>query len=144
MDLKNLKEELKTFIETLGYQLYDVEFKKKKKSGILTIYIDHDDGITIDNVVEVTKAVNPFIDKLDPIVEEYFLEVSSAGVEKELRTLSSIRKSLGKFVHIETDEEKIQGTLKEFNDTEITLQVNNKTIKINYEDVNLIRLAIKF
>lgn len=144
MDLSNLTEQLKPFIENLGYLLYDVQFKKKKKNSILTIFIDHDDGITIDNVVEVTKAVNPFIDKIDPIVEEYFLEVSSAGAEKELRSVTSIQKSIGKFIHIETDEQKTQGTLLDFDEIVLSLQVNNKVIKINYEDVNLIRLAIKF
>ena len=144
MELKTLKEQLKTFIEAMNYQLYDIEIKRVKKQTILTVYIDHDNGITIDDCVAVTQEINPYIDELDPIQGEYMLEVSSAGAEKELRTESAVKNAVGKFVHIETYEQKLEGELVDFDGFEITLNIKNKTFKINYEEVNLIRLAIKF
>ncbi|XMB71956.1 ribosome maturation factor RimP [Mycoplasmatota bacterium WC30] len=144
MEINQLKEKLRIFIETLGYELYDLEYKKRKTNSILTVYIDRDEGIKLDDCVAVTKELNPYMDEIDPIEGEYFLEVSSPGAEKELRTVQSIEKSIGKFVHIETDEQKIEGELTEFTENEVTLKVRNKIIKINYNEVNLIRLAIKF
>lgn len=107
MDINNLKDKLENFIQSLGYELYDLEYKKKSKHSVLTIYIDKEDGITIEDCVQVTEKVNPYIDELDPIKEEYFLEVSSAGAEKELRNEKAIKGAVQQFVHIETSEQKV-------------------------------------
>ena len=144
MNMIDLKEKIKKFLEDLGYDLYDIEYKKKTKNSVLTIYIDRLEGITIEDCVLVTEKINPYIDELDPIKEEYFLEVSSAGAEKELRNSEAIKNSIGMFVYIETYDQKIEGYLESFDGDEIGLKVKNKIIKINYEEVNLIRLAIKF
>ncbi len=144
MEINQLKEKLRIFIETLGYELYDVEYKKRKTNSILTVYIDRDEGITLDDCVVVTKKLNPYIDEIDPVEGEYFLEVSSPGAEKELRNVESIKKSIGKFVHVETDEQKVEGELTELTENEVILKVRNRIVKINYNEVNLIRLAIKF
>ncbi|MBN2541012.1 MAG: ribosome maturation factor RimP [Bacilli bacterium] len=144
MDLKNVKEKLGPFLENLGYTLYDLEYKPKKTGSILTVYIDSDHDITLDDCVLVTNELNPYIDELDPIPGEYFLEVSSPGAEKELRDATSISRAVGRFVHIETYEQKMEGTLELFDGNDLTLRIKNKTHTIHYEDVNLIRLAIKF
>ena len=144
MEIKKLKEKLMPFIKELGYELYEIELTKQNKDKILTIYIDNEKDITIDDCVIVTKELNPFIDKLDPIEGTYMLEVSSAGAEKELRNEKAIKNSVGKYVYLETYEQKISGYLKGFDGNEIKLKVRNKEIYINYEEVNLIRLAIKF
>ncbi len=144
MDIKNLKQTLAAFIENLGYTLYDLEFKPKKSGSILTVYIDSNHDITIDDCVTVTNELNPYLDELDPIPGEYFLEVSSPGAEKELRDADAIKRAIGRYVHVETYEQKIEGHLENFDGNDLTINIRNKTHKIHYEDVNLIRLAIKF
>ena len=144
MNLESLKTTLSDFLETIGYELYDVEYKKKTKNSILTIFIDKEEGITLDDCVSVTEQINPLIDELDPIKEEYFLEVSSPGAEKELRTEKAILSNLTKFVHLETDVEKLEGYLESYEDGVITLKVGKNIKKYNYKDVSLLRLAIKF
>ncbi len=144
MDMKKLRDQLESFLANMGYELYDLEYKKRKGGSILTVYIDKDEDITIDDCVSVTQELNPYIDEIDPIQEEYFLEVSSAGAEKELRNEEAISKAIGKYVHVETYEQKMEGYLESFDGSEITLKIRNKKITINYEEVNLIRLAIKF
>lgn len=144
MNLKDLKEKLNPVINDLGYDLYDIEFTKIDKNSVLTIYIDRLEGIVIKDCVKVTEAINPVIDKLDPIKEEYFLEVSSAGAEKELRSIEAIKHNIGKFIYLETYEQKLEGYLESFNGEELGIKIKNKVTKINYEDVNHIRLAIKF
>jgi ribosome maturation factor RimP len=144
MELELLKQELEVLINEIGYDLYDIIYTKKSKNSILTVFIDRLEGIKVEDCILVTEKTNPYIDKLDPIKEGYFLEVSSAGAEKELRTSEAIKNSISKFVHIETDEEKIEGYLESFNGEEVVMKVGKKVININYEEVNLIRLAIKF
>ncbi|XFA99706.1 ribosome maturation factor RimP [Candidatus Izemoplasma sp. B36] len=144
MKIEELKENLSKFLKSINYELYDLELRKHKKDTILTVYIDRPEGITINEVVDATNQLNPYIDELDPIDGEYMLEVSSAGAEKELRTGQAIKQAIGKYVHIETYEQKIEGYLNNFDGYVIQLKVKNKKIEINYEDVNLIRLAIKF
>jgi len=144
MELSKLKLELEVLINEIGYDLYDIKYTKKSKNSVLTVFIDKLEGITVNDCVLVTEKINPYIDELDPIKEEYFLEVSSAGAEKELRNPAAIKNALGKFVHVETDDQKIEGYIDSLNEDEIVLKIKNKVIKINYGEVNLIRLAIKF
>ncbi|MCK5731716.1 MAG: ribosome maturation factor RimP [Tenericutes bacterium] len=144
MDFEKLKKDLTQFLKTTNYELYDLEFKKSKTGTVLTVYIDREEGILIDDCVIATNLLNPYLDEYDPIEGEYMLEVSSAGAEKELRTEKSVKKAVGRFVRIETYEQKVEGILEDFNGFELAVKIRNKLIKINYEDVNLIRLAIKF
>ena len=145
MNLDKLKDELNAFLKTTRFELYGVEFIKDKKDSILRIYIDSLEGINMEDVVEATHLINPFIDKLDPIEGEYLLEVSSPGAEKELRSIEAVKKAINRYVYLETYEQKLEGKLVDFNGEVLTLIAGkNKRVAINYIDVNLIRLAIKF
>ena len=72
--------------EELGYFLWDVEYVKEGGRRILRITIDSEEGITIDDCEKMHRALDPLLDEADPIEEAYYLEVSSPGVERELRT----------------------------------------------------------
>lgn len=145
MNLDKLKDELNGFLKTTRFELYGVEFIKDKRDSILRIYIDNLEGINMEDVVEATHLINPFIDKLDPIEGEYLLEVSSPGAEKELRSMEAFKKAINRYVYLETYEQKLEGKLVDFNGEVLTLIAGkNKRVAINYIDVNLIRLAIKF
>lgn len=72
--------------EELGCWVWDVEFVKEGARRILRITIDSEEGITIDDCEKMHRAIDPILDEADPIEEQYYLEVSSPGVERELRT----------------------------------------------------------
>lgn len=72
--------------EEIGCWVWDVEFVKEGARRILRITIDSEEGITIDDCEKMHRAIDPILDKADPIEEQYYLEVSSPGVERELRT----------------------------------------------------------
>jgi len=145
MDIKTLKEKLKPEIEKTGYLLYDVEIYKEFGKTILRIAIDLDDReINVDDCSIVTEKINDYIDVLDPIKDEYYLEVSSPGAERELRSEKDFVRYEGSYVHVETYEQKLEGTLfKNFKDS-IILQIRGKNITIDKLDIQFIRLAIKF
>ncbi|NLZ61596.1 MAG: ribosome maturation factor RimP [Acholeplasmataceae bacterium] len=145
MDLSTIKREIVPMIEELGFFLYDIEYIKEKRQELLRIAIDKDSGITVDECVLVLERIAPVIDKLNPLGGECQIEVTSPGAERKLRNKEEIKRALGKYVHVDTYEQKHEGILSDFNGETLTLKLaKNKEIKINYIDINLIRLAIKF
>ncbi|PAT02100.1 hypothetical protein CI105_04340 [Candidatus Izimaplasma bacterium ZiA1] len=141
--MEKLIIKFKSIIEELGYYLYDVTYEKENNDYILRVMIENDSFIDIDDCVKVSRVISEELDVIDPFEDAYFLEVTSAGAEHELRTSDEIRRSIGKFVHIETLEQKLDGTILSFKDNIIELKTKNKrTHNINYIDVSFIRLAI--
>lgn len=70
--------------EELGLMLWDVQFAKEGAEWFLRIFIDKEEGVGIDDCVDMTHAINPVLDKEDPIPQEYMLEVSSPGLNRKL------------------------------------------------------------
>lgn len=87
---KNIAETVRVLIapvaENLGLTLWDVEFVKEGARHVLRVTIDKEDGVTIDDCEALHRAIDPVLDEADPIDTSYDLEVSSPGVERELRT----------------------------------------------------------
>ena len=71
--------------EELGYFIWDVEFVKEGARKILRITIDNEEGITIEDCEKFHRAIDPLLDEADPIEDAYYLEVSSPGIERELK-----------------------------------------------------------
>lgn len=122
-------------IKDLGYELYDVDYHKEGKDYHLCIYIDKPDGIDISDCEKVTEVINPILDKEDYIKKQYFLEVSSCGVEKNLRKKEHYEKHIGQKIEVrlysKIDDMKIlEGILKEYNDDFLILDVQQKEYKI--------------
>lgn len=77
-------ELIKPAVTALGITLWDVRFLKEGASYYLRVYIDKEGGVTIDDCVAVSHAIDPIIDEADPIDKQYYLEVCSSGIEREL------------------------------------------------------------
>ena len=74
---KKVEELIIGQVEKLGYELYDVEYTKEGKEYYLRIYIDSENGISLDDCEKVNNEITDLLDKADYIKEQYFLEVSS-------------------------------------------------------------------
>ena len=72
-------------VNELGYEIYDVEYVKEGTGWYLRIYIDKENGISIEDCETVSRAVDGLIDELNPIKTPYSLEISSPGIERTLR-----------------------------------------------------------
>ena len=87
---KNIAQQVQSLIQPtvndLGYSLWDVEYVKEGASYYLRITIDSENGISIDDCEKVHRAIEPTLDSADPIEGAYYLEVSSPGIERVLRT----------------------------------------------------------
>ncbi len=72
--------------EELGCWIWDVEYVKEGARRVLRITIDSEEGVTIDDCEKMHRAIDPILDEADPIEEQYYLEVSSPGIERDLKT----------------------------------------------------------
>lgn len=69
---------------SIGLRIWDVIFQKEGTQWILRVYIDREEGVSIEDCVEMTRLLNPALDEADPIPQEYILEVSSPGINRKL------------------------------------------------------------
>ena len=83
---ETVREAIAPTVAELGYRIWDITFTKIGADYHLEITIDNDRGINIDDCEKVHRAIDPILDEVDPIEDFYYLEVSSPGIERELRT----------------------------------------------------------
>lgn len=142
-------------VDEQNLELVDMEFLKEGKNWFLRIYIDKPGGIDIEECVLISEKVSEALDAIDPdpIPQAYFLEVSSPGAERPLKTEADMQNAIGKYVHLSfyqaIDGEKFyEGTLKEVNDDSVVLTIRIKTrtkdIEIERKQIANARLAIQF
>lgn len=86
--------------EGLGLSLWDVQFLKEGADWFLRIFIDKEEGVGIEDCVDMTHAINPILDKEDPIPQEYILEVSSPGLNRRLTKPQHFEAFLGAPVRV--------------------------------------------
>ena len=84
--------------EQLGYSIWDVEYVREGADYYLRITIDSEEGITIDDCETFSRAIDPILDEADPITDSYHLEVSSPGLEREIKTPEHIAYCTGETV----------------------------------------------
>ena len=101
----------------LGLSLWDVQFVKEGADWFLRVFIDKEEGVSIDDCVDMTHALSPVLDKEDPISQEYLLEVSSPGLERRLTRPEHFAAYEGRPVRarlirpLETGERELTGVL---------------------------------
>ena len=111
---------LQPTIEKIGYDLYDVEYAKEGKNYFLRIFIDKPEGIDLEDCEKVSNEINGLLDEADYIKEQYFLEVSSPGIERILKKDRHLEQNKGKEIQVklfqkdEKGKKEYQGELKEF------------------------------
>ena len=128
-------------IEELGYELYDVEYVKEAKDYFLRIYIDSKEGIDLNDCEKVSNNITELLDKEDLIPEQYFLEVSSPGIERVLKKEKHLSDNIGNEVQIKLfkpfeGQKQYKGILKGFDETKIKI-VNQNEEQINIDRKNI-------
>ena len=87
-------------IAEMGYELDEVEYVKEYGSMVLTLYIDSENGVTIDDCEKVSRAIDPILDENDPIEEAYYLSVSSIGIDRPLKKDKDFERNMGKKLQV--------------------------------------------
>lgn len=144
MEVNTFKEALSKDIESVGYHLYSLTYKKK--DNILEVLID--ESLDLDGISRLSELISGFMDKYDKDFDEYLLDVSCAGCERRIRNEDEFRRAVGEYVHIKTREFEEDGYLKSFENGKVTVEYMDKTRKkavtVNYDDIKMIRYAVKF
>ncbi|GAA0370003.1 ribosome maturation factor RimP [Alkalibacterium iburiense] len=141
--------------EELGYDLVDVEYVKEGKHWFLRLYIDKENGVDLDDCALYSERIEEVLDTIqpDPIPHAYYLEVSSPGAERPLKTEKDFQNAVGKYIHLTLHEavegESVyEGTLKEWNTDDLVITIKIKTrrkdIVIDTSKIAKARLAIEF
>ena len=157
-NLTQIKEMVIEEANKLNLEVISVEWVNEYNNLILRIIADTKEGLTIDESTALNEAVSERLDGFDMDEDEYMLEVSSPGIERELLNDEDIINHIGSYVFVEaknqiniTPKSKVKelfGTLNNYENGVIEIKYNNKgkfvNISIEKENIKLIRLAIKF
>ena len=135
--------------EELGYFLWDVEYVKEGSRQILRVTIDSEEGINIDDCEKMHRAIDPVLDEADPIEVAYYLEVSSPGIERELRTDDHILACLGETVEVKlyapiNGTKSLNGTLAGFEGGKVTVVCGEKEYTFERKDIAKIKTVFDF
>ena len=137
---EKVEELIKDKIENIGYSLYDVEYAKEGPNYYLRIFIDNEKGIDLDDCEKVSNEINEKLDEADYIKEQYYLEVSSPGIERILRKDNHLEQNIGKQVEAklfkkdEKGNKNYTGELKAFDTDTITIETSEE-IKIEWKNI---------
>ena len=134
---------LKEKINSLGYDLYDVEYVKEGKDYFLRIYIDKETGIDLNDCEKVSNEINEMLDESNIVKEQYFLEVSSPGIERVLRKDEHLKANIGNQVEVKLfkpieKQKQFIGELEAFTENTVDIKTE-ETISIDRKNIAQIK-----
>ncbi len=154
--LHKIKEASRPVVESKNLELVDVVLRKEFGVNVISIIIDNPETFTmdIDEVAEINSTILDIVN--DDIPDGYYLEVTTPGIERELKTKKDFDRAIGKYIYIKTYQKiddafglkEMYGTLNEVIDDSYVVEVVNmtrkKVVNISKAAVAKIRLAVKF
>ena len=144
---KNLEETLREQIEKRGYELIEIEQHSLRKGIKMVLFIDHENGIGIDDCISVSKASEVVIDEfIDP--ESYELEVSSPGLDRKLVKKEDFDRFIGKTIKIKlkeklNDRKNFKGLLTDRRGDLVILE-DDQVFEIPMDSIDICRIVPQF
>ena len=142
---------LEPTIESMGYELVELEARSNPKGGLIRVYIDGPEGVGLEDCEAVSHQVSGVLDVEDPMPGEYNLEVSSPGLDRPLRTAAHFEWFVGRTVKLELSSPRPEdgrwrftGTLKGFADDTLTIDVNGEELQVERAALRLARLVPEY
>lgn len=148
--VKITKDIVGSICESFGFDLVDVEFVHETGHHFLRVYIDKKGGIKIDDCQKVSDLLSKELDEIDPVSVPYYLEISSPGLDRPLKTDRDYERNLGKEVEIKLykpleDRKIITGVLDSYDEESLfVVMETEEKIEIPKELISLVKLVIKF
>lgn len=129
------------------YDIYDVEYQREGAEWYLRVFIDKEGGVDLDDCEKVTDLINDPLDDLDPITEPYFLEVSSPGIERRLKSITHFEKAIGEKIRVKTyakveNRKEWVGILEEVTDDAVILNVEGKSLVVPFDMVAKANISV--
>lgn len=138
---ETVREAILPTVTELGYRIWDVTYSKIGADYHLEITIDSDNGIGIDDCEKVHRAIDPILDECDPIEGFYYLEVSSPGIERDLRTDEHILACIGmrveaKLFAAKDGRKSFIGELISYADSLVTIREGDVSVELKREEIS--------
>ncbi|NLK65676.1 MAG: ribosome maturation factor RimP [Tissierellia bacterium] len=135
-------------LKTRDMVLIDVEYVKEGPFKYLKVYIDKPGGITVDDTADISRVLNKKLDEADLIAEQYFLEVSSPGIERPFKREEDYQNNIGNLVEAKfykpvDGKKSLIGVLKEKKDNNIVIEAGEEIHKIELKDISKINRVIE-
>lgn len=147
--LEQLQALLAPVVEALGYQCWGIEFISQGRHSVLRVYIDHADGILIDDCEKVSRQISGVLDVEDPVSGEYTLEVSSPGMDRPLFTLEQFAAHAGEQVKIRLrspyeGRRNFQGLLRGVEEQDVVVQVDEHEYLLPVDSIDKANIIPRF
>jgi ribosome maturation factor RimP len=146
---ERVREFAEPIVESLGCSLWDVEYIREGGEWFLRLYIDKEGGVSINDCEAVSRAVDPVLDEQDPIPDSYNFEVSSAGLDRPLKTPAHFAACMGQAVDVRlykprNGAKEFSGTLAGYDNGAVTIESGAQTITFEKAEVAQVRLRVEF
>lgn len=137
---------LQPAIEVLDLELWGIEYLTKGRSALLRVYIDSEEGVTIDDCEKVSRQISAILDVEDPIAGEYTLEVSSPGLDRPLFTAEQYAAYVGEVINVRLNSpidgrRKFKGVLNSADPKTIVMTVDNQPVEILFSQIEKANVA---
>ena len=152
--MAKLEDELKTLfrptLESLGYQLWGLEYIGQGKHSVLRLYIDRPEGIFVEDCAQVSRQIGAILDVEDPINSEYTLEVSSPGLDRPLFDYEHFVSVVGKTVKlrlgspIEGNRRKYKGKLISTDEKNLIIEDDGVEYSIEFANIEKANLVAEW
>lgn len=135
--------------EKLGLEVVEVVYEKKYDGMNLTVFIDKDGRVSIDDCEKLHRAIDEPLDRLDPIEGSYTLNVSSLGIDRPLKTDRDFKRNLNKKITVKlysplNGKKKFSGVLLSFDDASFVLDTGKEQMTFNRQQCAHIEPVIEF
>ncbi|MGM0535744.1 MAG: ribosome maturation factor RimP [Pseudomonadota bacterium] len=136
-------------VTAMGFELWGIDHLSQGKHSRLVIYIDHDDGVSVDDCADVSRQISAVLDVEDPVPGEYRLEVSSPGMDRPLFTLEQFGRYAGHVVTVKLrlpfdGRRKFRGLLAGVESDEVLLQIDGEEYCFPIESIDQARVVPQF
>lgn len=143
--IKTVYDLAKPLAEKLNLDLWDIRFEKEGADWYLRVFIDKDQGVTIDDCEALSRPLNNILDETDPIDRSYIFEVSSPGLGRQLKKPEHFEKFIGEEIRLKlykvvNGQKEITGILKEYNKDFIVLEIAGEISQIKNNEYAIARL----
>ncbi len=140
---------LEPVVTGMGYELVEIEYNPSTRHGVLRLYIDHEDGIQLDDCTEVSHQVSALLDVEDLIQGHYNLEVSSPGLDRPLTSIKDYQRFTGEIVKIKTGmaidgRRNFKGRLCGVEGDEINIECDGQQFYLPLASIEKARLVPEF
>ena len=135
-------------VEDEGCSLWDVEYVREAGTWYLRIFIDREDGVSIEDCERISRRLDPILDEEDPIPDSYVFEVGSAGADRELKRPGDFKQFMDSAVEVRRyrpvdGSKRFTGTLVDYQDGEVSITQGERTLRFEKDQIAQVRLYVE-